>query len=158
MKYVHGDITTVKSGLIIHGVNCKKAMGSGVAKSIKDKWPLVYDEYMSIRQGKEVLGKVQFVNISLYPHLTIANCFTQEFFGNEPGRVYADIEAVRSCLRKAFMYASLYEVPLYSPKIASLRAGLDWDKEVVPVFEEMEALFPEVKVTIYYVDANFVNF
>ena len=56
------------------------------------------------------------------------------------------------------MYASLYEVPLYSPKIASLRAGLDWDTEVVPVFEEMESLFPEVKVTIYYVDANFVNF
>lgn len=156
MEYVKGDITTVTSGLVIHGVNCQRAMGSGVAKSIKDKWPLVYAQYMSIKQGRDVLGKVQFVNVD--DELTIANCFTQEFFGGEPGRVYADIDAVRSCLKKAFMFASLYEVPLYSPKIASLRAGLDWDTEVVPVFEEMESLFPEVKVTIYYVDANFVNF
>ncbi len=156
MQYVKGDITTVTEGLVIHGVNCQRAMGSGVAKSIKDKWPVVYRDYMSIKQGKEVLGKVQFVAID--EKLVVANCFTQEFFGGDPGVVYADINAVRTCLAMAFAFAAINDVPLYSPKIASLRAGLDWETEVVPVFEEMEALFPMVDVTIYYVDQNFVNF
>ena len=32
LNYINGDITTVKEGLIIQGVNCQGVMGSGIAK------------------------------------------------------------------------------------------------------------------------------
>ena len=42
MKYIVQDITTVEPpGIIAHGVNCQNIMGSGVAKALFQKWPLV---------------------------------------------------------------------------------------------------------------------
>ena len=49
IKFVNGNILTFperdEDTIICHQVNCKGVMGAGLAKQIRDKWPVVFDEY-----------------------------------------------------------------------------------------------------------------
>lgn len=148
MKYIQGDITNETSGLIIHGVNAQGVMGSGVARAIRDKWPQVYDAYKAHEQGRKALGQVQFVNIS--EGLVVGNCWTQEFYGND-GRVYADIKALAKCIFHAMLFCDEHNLVLKTPKIASGLAGLDWERDVVPIFENFSTLFPELEIQVFVV-------
>lgn len=147
MEYIHGDITKETSGLIIHGVNAQGVMGSGVALAIKTKWPQIYTAYKSHVQGKEAMGRVQFVEID--ESLVVGNCWTQEFYGKD-GRVYADRNALLKCLYTAFAYCDEHGLELKSPKIASGLAGLDWENEVVPLFELAMVRYPNVTVKVLW--------
>ena len=42
MKICTGNILSNNSGIIVHGVNCQKVMGSGIALQIKNQYPIVY--------------------------------------------------------------------------------------------------------------------
>lgn len=141
MRYEKKDITTVQSpGLIAHGVNCQNAMGSGVAKALFTKWPKVKGEYH--KSGSMTLGAVQFVVIE--PGLIVANCFTQEYYGRDFGKRYADPRAVYECLEEVAKYArtewGLNEV--YMPRIGCGLGGLDWEDDVVPSLESIEKDWP----------------
>lgn len=148
MEYIQGDITNETSGLIIHGVNCQGAMGSGVALALKTKWPQIYTAYKEHKQGKSVLGQVQFVYIT--DDLYVGNCWTQEFFGGDGG-VYADKTAIQHALVRAFDFCDDRGLELKSPKIAAGLAGLDWELDVVPIFELVQVLYPDVKVKIFVI-------
>ncbi len=138
MRYEQKDIATVTApGLIAHGVNCQNAMGSGVARALYMQWPKVKREYH--RDGSMILGDTQFVEVE--PGLVVANCFTQEYYGRDFGRRYADPRAVRECLEIAALYAldelGVYEVHI--PRIGCGLGGLDWDLEVEPISLEIES-------------------
>jgi len=76
IKIIEGNILNAKEDIICHQVNCKKVMGSGLAKQIRDKYPNVYEEYVNLinwakeeyKRGfskkKSLLGSIQFVNCS----------------------------------------------------------------------------------------------
>lgn len=146
MEYIQGDITNETSGLIIHGVNCQGRMGSGVALAIKTKWPVIYDAYMNHEQGRKALGQVQYVEIN--DGLYVGNCWTQEFFGND-GRVYADRAALFRVLLQVFGFCAQRNLVLKTPKIAAGLAGLDWERDVVPLFELVQTAYPQVKVQVF---------
>ena len=38
--------------IIVHGVNCQGKMNSGVAKAIREAFPVVYEEYMKLYNNK----------------------------------------------------------------------------------------------------------
>jgi len=44
MNLIDKDITTVEIGVMVSQVNCRGVMGAGVAKAIRDRWPIVYIE------------------------------------------------------------------------------------------------------------------
>ena len=44
MKIKHGDILSVANGIIVHQVNAQGVMGSGLAKQIREKYPMAFDE------------------------------------------------------------------------------------------------------------------
>lgn len=54
--------------ILIHQVNCQAVMGSGIAKAIRDKWPVVYEEYVKFCRNhntrQECLGQIHIVKIS----------------------------------------------------------------------------------------------
>lgn len=147
MKLIHQDITLENSGLIIHGVNCQRRMGSGVALAIKNKWPVVYDEYMKYGMGKDMLGKLHIIKVA--PNLYVGNGYTQEFFGYD-GAKYADIDAVDAVIHKAFLECWLTDTQLKAPKIGCQLGGLDWDSEVKPLFEKYEQYYG-TQAEIYYI-------
>lgn len=145
VKLIKEDITTVKRGIIPHGVNCQGRMASGVAKAIKEKWPKVYDRFMKAEIGKEMLGKVDLVYIE--NDLVLVNCYTQEFYGRD-GKRYASLEAVQEALSSVFTIAAFRQLPVCMPKIGCGLGGLSWKKEVLPIVAELAANY-DVSVYVY---------
>lgn len=67
MKIINKDITTLKKGVLLQQVNCQNVMGSGVAKAIYLKWPIVKEEYHKFSQNKnpnDLLGLIQEIKIN----------------------------------------------------------------------------------------------
>ena len=132
IDYIEKDIITVVRGIVAHGVNCQGVMNSGVAKAIRNKWPVVYDTYRRIPKGKGNLGICNLVTI-VDNELFVANCYTQIFYGY--GGRFASPKAIKSALDSVYMWADHYVLPVYLPKIGAGRGGLDWEKEVFPIVE-----------------------
>ena len=127
-KYIKGDITDTELKYIAHGVNCQNVMGSGVAKALFIKWPKVksnYHEFCKHRSGDGLLGRVCYVHVECRDHQKIiANCFTQEFFGND-GKKYVNYAAIVECFQK--LKDSFKDEVLAIPKIGCGLAGGDWN-------------------------------
>lgn len=151
IEYINGDITEVYVGLTIHGVNCQRAFGSGVAGAIRHKFPDVYQAFMASPSGAEMLGMFVPVQPFGYPLLTIGNCYTQEYFGSD-GKVYASLTAIRESLTEAFLYAtlnSIYQVNM--PKIGAGLGGLSW-VDVEAVISEVYSKFSNnIRLKIFYI-------
>jgi O-acetyl-ADP-ribose deacetylase (regulator of RNase III) len=140
MEYISKDITTLQApALIAQGVNCRNAMGSGVARAIYMQWPTVKAAYH--REGSMVLGDIQFVEVE--PGLVIANCFTQQHYGTD-GQRYASASAVGETLEAAALYGldTLRVHEVYIPKIGCGLGGLDWEDDVEPLVLDIEAKLP----------------
>lgn len=143
IKYITKDITTLTSGVIAHGVNCQGKMGSGVAKALREKWPVIFETYSLLPTGKIMLGKSNLVRVGDRDELFVVNCYTQLFYGYGGGK-YADAKAVLTSLSDAFMWADYYDLPLYMPKIGAGLGGLDWEDDVEPIVEELDTLWSRV--------------
>lgn len=141
------NITSVESpGIVMHGVNCQRVMKSGIAKSLFDKWPNVYKEYMSLSKSEMCLGKTLPVKIK--EDLYVMHCWTQERYGYDK-KIYADVSAIQSCLSSVIDFAKEKKITnIYSPRIGSGLGGLSWEDDVRPVFEILDRKFPDINITI----------
>jgi O-acetyl-ADP-ribose deacetylase (regulator of RNase III) len=92
---VNKNIVESDAVMVLHQVNCQHAMGSGVAKAIKEKWPIVYNEYMDIKEQK--LGDIQVVKVESNKY--VVNMFAQEYYGYD-GKRYTSYDALDTCLKK----------------------------------------------------------
>lgn len=144
IEYIKKDVTTVDVGIVAHGVNCQHAMGSGVAKAIREKWPQVYEGYMSSPKGKSMLGTAWLVNLN--DKLYIANCYTQEFYGRE-GK-FATVDAIRESLRTVANWANVLNLPVYMPRIGCGLGGLSWEADVEPIVQEIGNTYKEVDIYV----------
>lgn len=148
INYVNGDLLTVADGLILHGVNCQHKFNAGIAKQIRIKYPEVYKTYMSSPKGTDMLG--EFVPVAVSPWLTVGNCYTQEYYGND-GKIYANLTAIHQSLTSAFLYAilnSIYRISM--PKIGAGLGGLKW-QDVDEVIRNVYNNFSnDVQLNIFY--------
>lgn len=145
IQTVKGDVTTATDCIIPHGVNCQGKMRSGVAKVIREKWPVVYDKFMENGAGSHLLGSIQIVKVEDDIH--VVNCYTQEYYGYD-GKKYASLEAVDASLDRTFHVAQVLGKKVCMPRIASDRGGLDWDTEIKPIVERYSQLY-DVLVYVY---------
>jgi O-acetyl-ADP-ribose deacetylase (regulator of RNase III) len=143
IKYIQGDLFETEADIIAHGCNAQGVMGSGVAKTIRDKYPEAYHEYRRWHEdyGLE-LGSVVWAT-SNKKH--IANCITQEYYGRD-GRVYVDYLAVRNCMMKIYLYSLTTPVlSVAMPRIGAGLGGGDWNKIEQIINEE----FKDKEVLVY---------
>ncbi len=145
MKLVKGDVTTATDCIIPHGVNCQGKMASGVAKAIKEKWPVVLEDFTKKPTGKGMLGFVSTIWVE--DKIIVMNCYTQEFYGRD-GKKYADIDIVRQCLGDVFATANQLSKKVCMPKIGCGLGGLDWITEVKPIITELCEQY-DVNVYVY---------
>jgi O-acetyl-ADP-ribose deacetylase (regulator of RNase III) len=99
MKIIEGDITDATEGFIIHQVNCRDAMGSGVAKALFTKWPIVKEQYHIFNKRfveRNVLDRLLGLcsAIPVNTETCVINAYTQNYFGND-GKQYTDYDAIR---------------------------------------------------------------
>lgn len=153
LTYKNVDITTITSGFVLHGCNCQGVMGSGVALSIKRKWPEAFTAYRSKVDNTalphNLLGQTALAKVQDEPLIVVVNLFTQFDYGRD-NRRYAEITAVRESLKEtAMLYRRLGDstFPVYSVKVGCGLGGLDWDDEVRPVYEFISANYA-IPITI----------
>jgi O-acetyl-ADP-ribose deacetylase (regulator of RNase III) len=113
LKTIKQNILEVTSGIICHQVNCKGVMGSGIALSIKNKWPVVYEQYIRrYRANGEgwFPGDIQIVPVT--SDLSVCNMAGQDGYGR--GEVQTDEGAVDE------MFFQLAEAVFYMDDLPSI--------------------------------------
>lgn len=133
-----GDIFTAADYLTIigHGVNMKGIMGSGIARTVKDKYPSVFEDYKrAIRSGVLQPGSVRISPALEHPKLFIANISSQIEMGAN-----ADLHLLEAGLRRLLLTMELdYETHQVAlPRIGAGIGGLDWDTQVLPLIERLD--------------------
>lgn len=116
MKILNKDITTIESGVIVHQVNCQGKMASGVALAIRNKWPQVYDDYMTHfsnssaeKEGRALLlGHIDVIQID--KELSVVNLFGQNKYGYDGKRYtsYCAWEKALPKIKKEFPEEQIY--------------------------------------------------
>lgn len=147
IEYVEKNVVDVGMGIVAHGVNCQGKMASGVAKDIRAKWPIVYEAYMEAPKGGAMLGTCHLIAVNHQDSLWVANCYTQQFYGYGGGK-YADSESVERSLENAAVYADIYGLPIFMPRIGCGLGGLDWDKDVLPALERITEKYNRVDMIV----------
>ena len=127
MKIIEKDILTVERGIIVHQVNCQGVMGSGIAKAIRNKWPVVYEDYriFCIDNGppEKLLGQISFTAVNDANTLFVCNLFGQLRYGYDKAKYTVD-EAFETGLKEL----AAYECEKFFPfKIGCERGGGDWN-------------------------------
>ena len=100
IAFKNGDMFSSTANILCHQVNCMGRMGSGIAKTVREKFPNVYEAYMMLSHADgvtpdDLLGTVQFVKCGTQ---IIANLFAQRNYGYD-GKQYTSYDAFRECLR-----------------------------------------------------------
>ena len=148
IEYITKDLTTVNHGIVAHGCNCQGKMGAGVALAIRKKWPVVYFEYVDMvasvgRNRASLLGRCQIIETehAEFSRVYVANCFTQEYYGREAGKRYADPAAISQSLNYVLRVCKNNDLPLYMSKIGCSLGGLHWDSDVAPMLMNFDSAF-----------------
>lgn len=137
MKVINGDLIKLaldsRFNIIAHGCNLKKNFGAGIALQIKKTFP---EAYLTDKEAVgNTLGDISTCN-TLFPKLTIVNCYTQIYYGKPYGynsrntckadTVDARYVAIEKCMNEINILFPNKTIGL--PKIGSGLAGLDWNK------------------------------
>lgn len=132
--------------VIGHGCNCSCTMGSGIALSIKNKYPQAYDADLKTVPGDVTkLGTITHTDENVSP--IIVNCYTQHLYGRGV-TVYADYDAIKNALTALKDKFPGKRIGL--PQIGAGRANGDWNvikKIIEDVFSD-----PSDDVTIVIFD------
>lgn len=138
ITYVTGDVLNdapcFKRKFITHVVNDIGQMGSGVAKAIKDKYPLVKEEYEKWKLYEEYklkdkiipfkLGEIQIVPVEKFVY--VINMIAQhETIRTNPKPIrYA---ALTDCMEKVYNVVKKNDGEIHAPKFGSGLAAGNWD-------------------------------
>lgn len=155
IKIVYGDLLSSDCDIIVQQVNCKKVMGSGIAKQIREKWPIVYYTYCDLIEyyqdlglvddSSDLLGQMQLIKTE---DKYVANFFSQDNYLPR-GVCHTHYEAFRLCCKKLKShlddYAILKNTIIGFPyKIGCGLAGGDWSIVEKIIEEEFEHFNVEI--------------
>lgn len=119
-----GNIFDSKADIIVHQVNCKGIMGSGIAAQIKERFPNVYGEYhRAYRLGTKKLGDCLIVPCE--GNVKIANLYGQDDYGKD-GKRYTSYEALRKAMASLATLADYKETIAFPYRMSCDRGGGEW--------------------------------
>lgn len=154
IKQIDGNLLDTKAELILHQVNCMGKMNSGVAKAIREKWPVVYLEYIKLvnsslygseksMNSEKLLGCMQPVKVN--DTQKVVNLFGQLKYGYD-GKQYTQYEAITHCLCNVAEYCKANNIKTIALPwhMSCDRGGGDWNV----LMGIIEAAFIDVDVII----------
>lgn len=100
LEIIRGDLLSSDANAICHQVNCRNAMGAGIAAAISEKWPIVKERYKkafeNLKDWHSLLGKIQTVKIGQNRY--VVNIFGQDDYGHDG--VYTDYSALNRAFKQ----------------------------------------------------------
>lgn len=134
MSTIEGNLLEVTRGILVHGCNCRGVMGGGIALSVKNKWPYVYEVYERTHASMGLkLGSVLPVKVG--EELYVVNAMTQDNLGTSS--IQVDYPAVRKCFAQVRILANATGLPVMYPLIGCGLAGGDWKVVSKIIMEEL---------------------
>ena len=126
---------------IIHGCNCFRSFGAGIAKSIKERYPKAYEADLNTGHGdKNKLGHYSYAKLS--DDKTIINAYTQYAYGGNKVNVdYDAISKVFELINKDFAN----HINIGIPTIGAGLAGGDWNI----ISDIINKKTPDLNITLY---------
>lgn len=128
IKLANGVLDVKAPGYIVHGCNAQGAMGSGVAKAIREKWPQVFRDYSRLFRGmidnNSLMGVTVFTEVE--PSLFVVSGITQLNYGND-GKRYVSYDAVERVFANVYTWAQKTKAPIYFPSIGAGLGGGNWN-------------------------------
>lgn len=138
MKTVKGDLLALgKAGefdIIVQGCNCWNAMGSGIAKSIREQFPDAWLADQETLAGDR--NKLGCYTIGMAGRLVVINAYTQYNTAKYPGEDVFEYNSFQLILDKLATRFGKYRIGL--PMIGMGLAGGD-PQRIIPMIEEMAA-------------------
>ena len=136
--FKNGDMFSSNADILCHQVNCMGRMGSGIAKTMREKFPNVYEEYMALCHSDgmtpdTLLGATQFVKCGTQ---IIANLFAQRNYGYD-GKQYTSYEAFRECLKHIGENVPVGTSIAFPHGIGCGLGGAKWEIIVAMIQEEL---------------------
>lgn len=134
-----------------HGVNTVGMMGAGVAKIVRQKFPAVYDRYRAVCTTPPGMlpGGVLSV-LSTWPGTNrgvwVHNLSSQDLPGTH-ARVDWLAWSLDATLLRVYHHGAK---KLAIPRIGAGIGGLDWETQVLPVFEKASAQYPDIELEVWY--------
>lgn len=155
-KTVYGDVLDSDANAILHQVNCRGVMGSGLARQVKDRYPHVFEGYAKLCKDcdynpEKLLGtsyavrlneRLLFSGEDIRQSRFIVNLFAQDGYGY--GKCFTDYEALRLCLYKVDIAFRGMRVAI-PYKMSCCRGGGNWDV----VYRIIEEELKDCEVEIY---------
>ena len=154
IKMVKGNLLDSDCEFICHQVNCQGAMNSGIAKQIRERWPIVYNNYITkfsaCQSSADLLGDIQIV--ALYDdfyktekHQYVINLFAQQYYGYD-GKRYTSYDAFWYCLNLIKNTIPKGKKIGFPYKIGSDRGGANWQIIFIMI---SEVLGKDYEIEIY---------
>lgn len=135
MKQVKGDLLAMGKAnefdIIVQGCNCWNAMGSGIAKSIREQFPDAWLADQETLAGDR--NKLGCYTIGMNGRLVIINAYTQYNTAKYPGQDVFEYKSFQDILDKLSKRFGKYRFGL--PMIGMGLAGGDPAK-IIPMIEE----------------------
>ena len=147
LKFINGDVREPigeSNKVICHIVNDQGLMGSGVARSLFEKWPRVREVYLKWYNAKLDFGLGKTILVRCEDDILVANMVAQHMVGvDENGNPPIRYDALIECLRGLPQMYSIH-IPY---KMGADRAGGDWD--IIEKIIINELCSKDIDVTIY---------
>lgn len=146
----NGDVFTTEATYIGHGVNCKGIMGAGIAKTIREKFPLVYECYRLDCFNRPEYFRPGSFSVYAENGKNIVNLVTQD----RPGPNANYIWVFDSLYRFSFNARKSGKIEKYGnvcaiPEIGCGIGGLEWPV-VKKIIEAVESAVPEIEYEVWH--------
>jgi len=145
IEYRQGDLFTTEHKYILHGTNSKGVMGSGVAKTVRSKYPEAYERYTLWCLKGFRLGSSLLVHCG---DKTIINAVTQQNYGkvaeqtgSNPVR-YVSYDAVATVFEE--LETLIPNSTIAMPLIGCALGGGDWSVVSAIIESECKTIQPVV--------------
>lgn len=150
VHYKTGNLLDAPVDYICHQTNCQGRMASGIARQIRERWPVVYDEYREIYMSHLTKGGVVYLQghsqiVPVDNNKKVINMFAQLFYGYD-GKRYTSYDAFWSCLGEIKNSVPKGSKIGFPYRIGCGLGGANW--EVISTMIE-EVLAKDYEVYIY---------
>lgn len=146
--YKKGDALNADCDILVHACNCKGIWGRGIAKQIREKYPIAFALYHTycLTNAKNALGK-SFTITSAYGKPNIACLFTSIDYGSKtdsPKKILKATESALDNLLETARDGTVYA----SPKFNAGLFNVPWEQTEKILLEKLEK-HPNIVWEIY---------